>query len=567
MVPDNKSHTRVVGNNYNLYSPFSHKPCSDEEYKGFEGWKWSKRLLEHIFGEDMGENINDYFKTGNITIDEDENQYLQGLKYMKILYDLPKQILPILVLTSQERETGKSTFISKFVDKLIMPNIQQSSDKQRALDEMPQSADGKTIMTTEPKFVPNKAVKVDLENVQMNVRLVDCVGYLVKGATGHTEDNKPRLVKTPWSEDKMPFEKAAELGTKKVINEHSTVGVLVTTDGSVTDINRQEYIKAEEEVVKELKQTNKPFVIVLNAKKPQSESVQILRKSLEQKYNTAVIAMDVIDLTLEDINKILEQLLLQFPVVSFEFKMPKWMEALPYASAFIQQIVSEVRKLIGENLKMGEYKQTNLFEDNNNFETIENAEIIMSEGKIYFVITPKPELFYEVLSEQTGIAIKSDYHLISYLKQLTHAKQEYDKLKEALDSVNETGYGVVTPTLEDMELSEPEILKQGNRYGVRLKATAPSLHIMRVDLKTEVSPVIGTQQQSSELVESLISEFESSPDSLWESKLFGKSLHSLVCEGINHKIYAMPIDAQNKIRKTLTRITNEGKGGIICILL
>jgi stage IV sporulation protein A len=463
--------------------------------------------------------------------------------------------------------TGKSTFISKFVDKLIMPNIQQSSDKQRALDEMPQSADGKTIMTTEPKFVPNKAVKVDLENVQMNVRLVDCVGYLVKGATGHTEDNKPRLVKTPWSEDKMPFEKAAELGTKKVINEHSTVGVLVTTDGSVTDINRQEYIKAEEEVVKELKQTNKPFVIVLNAKKPQSESVQILRKSLEQKYNTAVIAMDVIDLTLEDINKILEQLLLQFPVVSFEFKMPKWMEALPYASAFIQQIVSEVRKLIGENLKMGEYKQTNLFEDNNNFETIENAEIIMSEGKIYFVITPKPELFYEVLSEQTGIAIKSDYHLISYLKQLTHAKQEYDKLKEALDSVNETGYGVVTPTLEDMELSEPEILKQGNRYGVRLKATAPSLHIMRVDLKTEVSPVIGTQQQSSELVESLISEFESSPESLWETKLFGKSLHSLVSEGINHKIYAMPIDAQNKIRKTLTRITNEGKGGIICILL
>jgi len=240
---------------------------------------------------------------------------------------------------------------------------------------------------------------------------------------------------------------------------------------------------------------------------------------------------------------------------------------LPYASAFIQQIVSEVRKLIGENLKMGEYKQTNLFEDNNNFETIENAEIIMSEGKIYFVITPKPELFYEVLSEQTGIAIKSDYHLISYLKQLTHAKQEYDKLKEALDSVNETGYGVVTPTLEDMELSEPEILKQGNRYGVRLKATAPSLHIMRVDLKTEVSPVIGTQQQSSELVESLISEFESSPESLWETKLFGKSLHSLVSEGINHKIYAMPIDAQNKIRKTLTRITNEGKGGIICILL
>ena len=463
--------------------------------------------------------------------------------------------------------TGKSTFISKFVEKLVLPNIVDKFERERTIDELPQSADGKTIMTTEPKFVPSKAVKVEVENVQMDVRLIDCVGYLVKGAMGHTEESKPRLVKTPWSDKEMPFVEAAELGTKKVINEHSTVGILVTTDGSISDIQRSGYIEAEERVVRELKQTGKPFVIVLNSRNPGSEAAQILRNSLEEKYKTPVIVMDVANLTLKDINDILEKLLLEFPIVSFEFKMPKWMEALPFASSFIQQIIAEVSALIKDNFKMGDYKAEKLFENNDNFETLESAEIELGKGKIIFTITPKPELFYKVLSEQTGIEIGDDYQLVSYLKQLTHAKQEYDKIKKALESVNETGYGVVTPTMDEMILAKPEMLKQGGRYGVRLRATAPSLHIMRVDIETEVSPIIGTEAQSAQLVESLLSEFEENPQTLWETKIFGKSLHLLVNEGLNHKLYAMPMEAQTKMRKTLSRIVNEGKGGIICILL
>ncbi|MDD4211046.1 MAG: stage IV sporulation protein A [Clostridia bacterium] len=464
--------------------------------------------------------------------------------------------------------TGKSTFIAKFFEKLIMPNIKDKFVLERAIDELPQSGDGKTIMTTEPKFVPNNAVALSLENVQMNVRLVDCVGYLVKGAIGHIEGAKPRLVKTPWSEEEMPFSEAAEMGTKKVIEEHSTVGILITTDGSIAGIDRQNYIEAEERVVADLKATGKPFVIVLNSTNPQGENTQILAKSLEQKYSASVIVMDVVNLSLADINQILEKLLMDFPIVSFEFKMPKWMEALNFDSTFIQQIITEVKELIKNAKKMGDFKQkTALFEDNTNFENLENAEIDMGEGKIVFTISPKPELFYDVLSEQTGIPIENDYQLVSYLKELTHAKAEYDKIKMALDSVRQTGYGIVTPTMEQMELAEPEMLKQGNRYGVRLKASAPSLHIMRVDIETEVSPIIGTEQQSAELVHSLLSEFEQNPRTLWETKIFGKSLHQLVNEGLNHKIYSMPAEAQDKMRKTLARIVNEGKGGIICILL
>jgi stage IV sporulation protein A len=463
--------------------------------------------------------------------------------------------------------TGKSTFISRFVEKLIIPNMIDPYLKERTIDELPQSADGKTIMTTEPKFVPSKAAAVEVENVQMNVRLIDCVGYLVNGAVGHIEENKPRLVKTPWSETEMSFSKAAELGTQKVIEEHSTVGILVTTDGSIADLNRGAYIEAEERVVAKLKQTNKPFVIVLNSKHPKEESTQILKDSLKTKYQVPVIVMDVANLTISDINKMLEELLLEFPIVSFEFKMPKWMEALPFDSTFIQQIVNEVKNVIQNNYKMSDFKATKLFENNEYFEPLENAEIELGKGKIYFVIMPKPDLFYQVLSEQTGIPIKNDFELVSYLKQLTHAKQEYDKIKEALDNVKETGYGIVTPSMGQMQLFEPEMIKQGNRYGVKLKASAPSLHIMRVDLETEVSPIIGTEEQSAELVKSLLGEFEADPQSLWETKIFGKTLHTLVQEGLNHKLYAMPMDAQNKMRKTLGRIVNEGKGGIICILL
>jgi len=463
--------------------------------------------------------------------------------------------------------TGKSTFISKFIEKFVLPNMEEPYERERTLDELPQSSDGKTIMTTEPKFVPSKAVKVNIENVQMKVRLIDCVGYLVEGAIGHIEGNKPRLVKTPWSEEELSFKEAAELGTTKVIEEHSTVGILVTTDGSIAEIDRPNYVYAEEKVVEKLKQSNKPFIILLNSTHPKDESTQILRNSLEIKYQVPVLALDIQKMSMSDINNMLENLIMQFPIVSFDFKMPKWLEALPFDSVFIQKIVTAVKDLISNSFKMSDYKAVKLFENSEYFESIEHADIELSEGRIYFTIIPKQGLFYKVLSEQTGITIENDFQLVSNLKQLTHAKQQYDKIKIALNNVNETGYGVVIPNVDDMILAEPEMIKQNGRYGVKLKATAPSLHMMRVDIETEVSPMIGSEEQSNELVTSLLDEYKQNPQSLWETKIFGKTLYTLVQEGLNHKIYAMPQDAQNKMRKTLSRIVNEGKGGVICILL
>lgn len=464
--------------------------------------------------------------------------------------------------------TGKSTFITKFMQKLIVPNIMGEHAKNRATTELPQSADGLTVMTTEPKFVPNEAVEVSVDKVKMNVRMVDCVGYLVTGALGLSENGKERLVKTPWSEKKVPFKEAAETGTKKVIEEHSTVGIMVTTDGSITDLNRKDYEKAEEEVVEELKKAKKPFVIVLNSKTPTAPATLTLKEALQTKYDTPVIAMDVLNIKLSDINDMLEKLLMEFPAISIDVKMPKWMEALPYLNSFVQEIINEIKNMVTKKDKMGDYMgEHKMFANSEHFEMLEDFEIEMDKGKICFTVKPKPDLYYKVLSDQTGMEITNDYQLVSYLKQLTHAKEEYDKIKVALDGVKEHGYGVVTPKMEEMILAEPELIKRGGQYGVKLKASAPSLHLMRVDIETEVSPIVGTEQQGEELVKSLLSNFESDPKALWETKMFGKSLHMLVNEGLNHKINAMPMEAQAKMRKTLGRIVNEGKGGIICILL
>ena len=464
--------------------------------------------------------------------------------------------------------TGKSTFITNFMNTLVLPNIKNNFAKQRTIDELPQSAQGKTIMTTQPKFVPNEAVKISIDDVDMNIRLIDCVGYMVDGAIGNEEAEKPRLVKTPWSDENMPFDEAAEIGTKKVITDHSNIAVMVTTDGSFGDLARSNYVTAEEKVVKELKDNNRPFVILLNTKDTESPSAKNLADSLSQKYDAPCVIINATELTEQDVEKTFDAMLSQMPVNAILVKMPKWLEALSFGHHLIKEIIDEIKLSCTGLDKIADFKLSKvLFENSENFEPLMESKVLFGEGNIVLNIEPKPDLFYKVLSEQTGQEITSDYQLISNLKELSHAKREYDKIKVALDEVSETGYGVVTPNLEEMTLEDPEIVRQGSKFGVRLKASAPSLHIMRVDINTEVSPIVGTEQQSEDLVKYLLNEFESNPQGIWETEMFGKSLHMLVNEGLNNKLTAMPQVVQKKMRKTLSRIVNEGKGGVICILL
>jgi len=464
--------------------------------------------------------------------------------------------------------TGKSTFISNFVSKLVLPNITNKYDRERNLDEMPQSANGKTVMTTQPKFIPNEAVKISVSDVEMKVRLVDCVGYMVDGAVGHIEENAPRLVKTPWSEAEMPFEQAAEIGTRKVIQEHSTIGILVTTDGSFTDIARESYAKSEERVVSELKESGKPFCIVLNTVNPEAEETENLKKNLQEKYKAPVLSLNVSTLSEDDIAKILEGVLKQFPIESIQVNLPKWMQALPFESELISEVVKEIKDLVDVDSKIGDFKlKGTLFSESENFEPLTETKVRLDEGTINISVEPKPELFYKVLSMQCGVDIAGDFELISYIKELTYAKTEFDKVKEALESVEEFGYGVVYPKQNEIEIMEPELTKQGGKYGVKIRAKAPSLHIMKVDIDTEVSPIVGTQTQSEDLIRFLKEEQENNPRGIWDTNMFGKSIQTLINEGVDNKITAMPQEAQKKMRKTLTRIINEGKGGIICILL
>lgn len=463
---------------------------------------------------------------------------------------------------------GKSTFITNFMQKLVLPNITEKNAKERTIDELPQSADGKTIMTTQPHFVPNEAVRIKVANAEMKVRMIDCVGYLAQGVMGHVEDDKPRLVKTPWSEEELPFEEAAELGTSKVIKEHSTIGIVVTTDGSVTDIPRSNYIEAEERVVNEMKECGKPFVLVLNCKNPNSNENKKLTTSLNAKYEVPVIALNALELKDEDVDKVFESILMEFPVKSIQIQMPKWMRALDFNSDIITEVAQEMKKMGSNMLKLSDANKNQIaFAESNCFDPITVSTIDAGDGIIKFNVIPKEGLFYQVLSKECGYEIKDDFELVGYIKELAVAKLEYDKIKGALEEVKQTGYGIVEPRREDLELGEPEIIKQGNRFGVKIKASAPSLHIMRVDVETEVTPLVGTEDQSQDLAKNLVEQFENDPEAIWDTNILGKSLFSLVGDNINSKIVMMPVEAQRKMRKTLARIVNEGKGGVLCILL
>ena len=463
--------------------------------------------------------------------------------------------------------TGKSSFIKKFMELLVLPNIEDKNKLRRSVDEMPQSGDGKTIMTTQPRFVPSDAVRVNLaENVAINMRMIDCVGYLVDGALGHVENGKPRMVRTPWSSEEIPFEAAAETGTKKVIDEHSTVGVVLTTDGSFGEIERGKYVDAEERVVRELKERNKPFVIVLNSANPDSADAKKLRDALEERYGVATILLDVLNMTETQVVQVLGGILYEFPVRQIEADIPKWMRVLPREHRIITEIIEGLNS-VSQSEKMSAYREYgDLFSES---EYLEKPVVtaLPGEGRIVCKMNAKPDVFYTILSEECGAEVGDDYKLMAYVKRMRENEEKYDKIKSALDEVEKNGYGVVAPTVDEMVLEEPVMVKQGGRFGVKLKASAPSLHIMRVDVETEVSPIVGTEQQGEDMVRYLMSEFEADPKNIWNTNMFGKSLNMLVREGLNTKLHSIPSEAQTKLRKTLSRIVNESKGGVICILL
>ena len=465
--------------------------------------------------------------------------------------------------------TGKSTFIKRFMDLLVIPNIDNEYKKERAQDELPQSAGGRTIMTTEPKFIPNEAVGITVgDNINLNVRLVDCVGYLVNNAIGHLEDDMPRMVKTPWSTEEIPFEQAAEIGTKKVIQEHSTIGILVTTDGSVTDIERKDYIEPEERVVKELKELNKPFIIVLNSSQPDSDYTKSLAQKLQEKYDTQVIPTDCENLTVDKIDEIFGKVLYEFPIERVNISFPRWVDGLPETHWLKEELYDEIKNAFRDIkiLKQIDNRITQLQKTEVILNSVIN-EIQLGTGSVNITINLIDDLFYKVLTEISGVPITNEGELFSSMLSFSNIKKEYDKVSTALQEVSSKGYGIVSPSIDELILEEPEMVKQGSRYGVKLRAKAPSIHMIRADIETEVSPIVGSEKQSQELVESLLSEFENDPKKIWESNIFGKSLHELVNEGLQTKLMKMPGDAQDKLQETLERIINEGSGGLICIIL
>ncbi|TJX16148.1 stage IV sporulation protein A [Tissierella creatinini] len=465
--------------------------------------------------------------------------------------------------------TGKSTFIKRFMELLVLPNMENSHKKERTKDELPLSGSGKTIMTTEPKFVPNEAVELVLkDSLKLKVRMVDCVGYLVKGALGHEENQMPRMVTTPWDDKAIPFEEAAEIGTKKVIKDHSTIGFVITTDGSITDIDRANYIKAEERVINELKEIEKPFVIILNSKHPNLDSTIALKDSLETKYGVSVVAMDCLNMDAYDVERVFEKLLYEFPVKEVNINLPGWIDGLLRDHWIRTSIMNSLKESIMYMEKLNQVHDSLIpLMDVDIIEDVNLREIKLGEGVVNADIILEEGLFYRILNEITGYKIEGDHQILNLVGRLSETKKKYDKIEKALVEAREIGYGLVSPTQDELELEEPEIFKQGNRFGVKLKATAPSLHVLRANITTEISPLIGSEKQSEDMLEYFMSEFENEPSKIWQSNLFGKSLYDLVNEQLNSKITTMPDDARQKLRRALERILNDGSGGFICIII
>lgn len=465
--------------------------------------------------------------------------------------------------------SGKSTMIKRFMDSMVIPNIQGEYQRERALDELPQSAAGRTIMTTEPKFIPEEAVKIELgSGEEFSVRMVDCVGYIVPSALGYIEEDKPRMVKTPWFEEEIPFNMAAEIGTQKVITEHSTIGIVVTTDGSISDIPREEYEEAEERVIKELQEINKPFVVLLNCVEPRTEEARHLAIQLSEKYNVPVIPVNCLELGEEEIKTILAQILYEFPIGEIDLDLPTWITGIHDKHWLKKDLFSSVLSAIGDAKHIREIEPLiKCLEQNEYVEYTQIKGVELGCGKAKVQVGLCQNLFYQILTEETGLEICGEEGMLRCLMELAEVKRKYDKVKLALDEVERVGYGIVMPEKEEMTLEEPEIMKQGGQYGVRLKAKAPSIHMMKADIQTEVTPVVGSEKQSEDLIRYLLSGFEDDPTQIWDSNIFGKSLHDLVNEGLHTKLARMPADARGKIQETIGRVINEGCSGLICIIL
>jgi stage IV sporulation protein A len=464
---------------------------------------------------------------------------------------------------------GKSTFIRRFMELLVLPNIEDPNDKQRTIDAMPQAGAGKTVMTVEPKFIPDEAVTVAInESIDINVRVIDCTGFPVEGAQGYREDDEPRMVRTLWFDEPVPFEDAAELGCEKVVEDHSTIGIVVTTDGSIVDIPREGYAEAEKRVVGKLSELGKPFVIILNSVDPYSKEVSDLATDMEVEYGVPVIPANCLELTYDDIVLIMEQVLYEFPVKEITVKIPRWVQSLSQShwlkKSFEEKIkeavnsVKRVRDIDSCVLSLGAY---------DNVARVDVEKVVMSEGTAVLSLDATEQSFMSVLQERTGEQITDKSDILNLLTGYVYARNTYNKFQAALRELEETGYGVVEPTLDDMSFEEPELMKQGKNYGVRLRARGPAIHLIKTDVETHVSPIIGSEEQGRELVEYLMEKFEDDPKKIWATDLFGKALQDIVVEGVSGKLERMPENARNKMQETLTRMVNEGSGGLICIIL
>ncbi len=465
--------------------------------------------------------------------------------------------------------TGKSTFIKQFMDKLVLPNITEEYSKERANDELPQSSSGRTIMTTEPKFIPEKGAKISIDgNADMNVRLIDCVGYIVPSALGYIEGDQPRMVMTPWFDEPIPFNMAAEIGTRKVITEHSTIGLVITTDGSISDIPREEYEEAEERVIGELKEIKKPFIILLNCMYPDTPQAKEMAKKLSEKYKVPVLAVNCLELNDSDIKEILAQILFEFPVKEIGISFPKWINSLPLEHWLRSELTEAIKNTASEICCI---RDIECFEkgfcNNSNVDNSTIERIDLGQGFAEVKLGVNQSLFYKVLAETTGLTINDEQELMESISEMAQIKKEYSRIKGALEEVEATGYGIIMPEIEELKLEEPEIVKQGGRYGVRLRASAPSIHLMKANITTEVSPIVGSEKQSEDLVMYLLSGFEEDPVKIWDSNIFGKSLHDLVNEGLHAKLSRMPTDARMRVQETVERVINEGCNGLVCILL
>ena len=465
--------------------------------------------------------------------------------------------------------TGKSTFIKQFMESLVIPNIESDFRRERAVDELPQSSGGKTIMTTEPKFIPEEAVEICIDdNIRFNVRMIDCVGYIIPSAIGYIENEAPRMVHTPWFDDPVPFNMAAEVGTQKVITEHSTIGLVITTDGSITDLPRDEYEECEERIINELKEIGKPFVVLMNTTTPNSKETKALCERLSEKYGACVIAVNCLELAEDDIKSILSQILNAFPVKEINIDLPRWIAALDKGHWLKEDIFSTIKSCAES---VAAIKDIKLFAEKlTECEHIVNSKIAsidMGTGSAVIEVTTNKDLFFKIIGEATGLEITGESDLMPQILELVKIRSKFEKFSEALEQLEETGYGIVMPSIEELTLDEPEIIKQGGKYGVRLKATAPSIHLLKANIEAEVCPIVGSEKQSEELVLYMLNDFEESPEKIWDSNIFGKSLHELVGEGLHNKLSKMPEEARGKLAETVERMINEGCSGLICLIL